>query len=305
MRPFITFIALLFFNTAFAGISGQDNQNVTDANGMRQGHWVVYNSTRHLAGYADNAKVEEGDYKDNMKQGVWISYYPSGAVKSKITFKDNRPEGYAITYFENGKVNEEGTWSNNRWVGPYKLYYENGNIQHEFVYNDNGKRDGDQKYYYPNGQVMIDGNWTGGKQTGTTTEYYDDGSKKAVEVFNNGNIDTTQTQNFVQKTLPVQQKIAVTDNATALAKADAPKTTTTVVKTDEKPNIAEKIFNGEGYWKLYNTNRQISKDGYFHGGRLMDGTIYQYSKDGILQEKLVYKNGVYQGDAPITDEDKK
>jgi antitoxin component YwqK of YwqJK toxin-antitoxin module len=304
MRPILTILAVFAITFSFAKSGSQNSGGTTDANGLRQNHWVIYNSMRHLPGYADDAKVEEGDYKDNMKQGIWISYYPNGAVKSKITFKDNRPEGYAITYFQNGNVNEEGTWSNNRWTGPYKLNYENGTTQHEFKYNDNGKRDGENKYYYPNGQLMIDENCADGKQTGVTTEYYDDGTIKAKEVFNNGNLDPSQSQTFDQKT-PSKKPVDIIP--TTVVQSEAPKATTTVVKTDEQPNPtpAAKVFNGEGYWKLYNLNKQISKDGLFHGGKLIDGTAFIYSPDGILQKKAVYKGGVYQGDAPITEEDKK
>jgi antitoxin component YwqK of YwqJK toxin-antitoxin module len=287
-------------NSSYAVNRGQNGENETDANGMRQHHWVISNSTRHLAGYSDNAKVEEGDYKDNMKQGVWITYYPSGAVKSKITFKDNRPEGYTVSYYENGNKQEEGVWSNNRWVGPYKLYYDNGNVQHEFKFNDNGKRDSVQNYFYPNGKLMITGNWTGGKQTGNTKEYYDDGSLKADETFVDGNLDPSQSKTYDQKTPTKTVDVIPPPTAT-----EAPKQATTAVKPEDQPNTAEKVFNGEGYWKLYNTNKQISKDGYFHTGRLIDGTVYIYNTDGILQKKAVYKGGVYEGDAPITEEDKK
>ena len=300
-------IAAFSFNissaTSLLGGGGQDQPNTVDANGLRQKHWVILNSEKHLTGYQENDVVEEGDYKDNMKEGVWIQYYPGKVLKSKITWKDNRPEGYAITYFENGKVNEEGTWINNRWTGAYKLYYENGNVQHQFTYNDNGKRDGNQKYFYPNGQLMIDGSWNGGKQTGTTTEYYDDGSVKAKEVFNDGNLDPSQTQTFEQKN--VTAKATVDNNTVKEAAETAPNKAATVVKTEEKPNIPEKMFNGEGYWKLYNNNKQLAKDGYFHLGRLVDGKTFFYSPDGILQRIAVYKDAIYQGDAPITDEDKK
>lgn len=300
MRALITVFSALILNASLTTISGgQDTPGYVDSNGLKQGHWIIKNDVKHLPSYHPNDKVEEGDYKNNLKQGIWIQYYPGGAIKNKITFKDNRPDGYTISYFENGKVCEEGIWKNNRWTGDYKLYYENGTIQHQFHYNDNGKRDGDQKYFYPNGQLMIDGAWTGGKQAGVTTEYYDDGSVKAKEVFNNGSLDPSQSQTFQPKSNKT------TDNTTVVAAANAPKTTTTVVKTDEKPNTPEKTFNGEGYWKLYNKDKQIAKDGYFHGYHLTDGKDYIYDQDGILQRIAVYKAGVYQGDAPMTDEDKK
>jgi antitoxin component YwqK of YwqJK toxin-antitoxin module len=73
-------------------LSNDDSRiNYADANGKKQGHWIIKNSERHLPGYSDTARVEEGDYKDNMKEGEWTEYNADGSVKSKTTFKDDQP----------------------------------------------------------------------------------------------------------------------------------------------------------------------------------------------------------------------
>ena len=281
-------------------IASQDSSlNHTDPKtGWRQGHWIIRNSERHLPGYTDQDKIEEGNYRDNLKQGIWMQYFPGGMIKNKITFKDNRPDGYTVTYFENGKVNEEGIWKNNRWVGNYKLNYENGTVQHEFHYNSTGKRDSLNKYYYPNGQLMIEGNWTNGKQSGLTTEYYDDGTIKAKEVFKDGNLDPAQSQTFAPKS--AKSTAVVTPVIT-----NAPKQSVTTIKPDETPNIGQKAVNGNGAMTLYNKNKQIVKEGVFRSYQLMEGKEYIYNQNGILQRIAVYKDGQYVGDAPITEEDKK
>ena len=302
MRGLLTILLALILSVGWSKTSGgQDTQTkgFTDANGLKQGYFMFLNSARHLPGYQDNDKVEEGNYKDNLKQGLWVQYFPGGAIKNKITFKDNRPEGYTVSYFASGKVCEEGIWKNNRWVGDYKLCYENGVVQHQFHYTDNGKRDGAQQYFYPNGQKMIDCNFTAGKQTGASTEYYDDGSVKAKENFNNGELDQASSQTFPPKAN------STPDNAAVVAAKDAPKPQVTQVKVDETPNIPKTPFNGQGYWKLYNRNKQIVKDGNFVNGHLADGKEYLYNNDGILVRIAVYKSSVYQGDAPITEDDKK
>jgi antitoxin component YwqK of YwqJK toxin-antitoxin module len=302
MRGLLTISFALILSIGWSKTTGgQDTQTkaYTDANGLKQGYWTVLNSTKHLPGYSDQDKVEEGAYKDNLKQGLWLQYFPGGALKNKITFKDNRPEGYTVSYFASGKVCEEGIWKNNRWVGDYKLCYENGVVQHQFHYTDNGKRDGPQQYFYPNGQKMIDCNFSAGKQTGASTEYYDDGSVKAKENFNNGELDQSSSQTFPPKAN------STPDNAAVEAAKDAPKPQVTQVKADEKPNIPQTPFNGQGYWKLYNKNKQIVKDGNFVNGHLADGKEYIYNDDGILKRIAVYRSSVYQGDAPITDDDKK
>jgi antitoxin component YwqK of YwqJK toxin-antitoxin module len=68
----------------------------------------------------------------------------------------------------------------------------------------------------------------------------------------------------------------------------------------EKDNLG-KVFNGEGYWKLYNGNKQVSKDGTFSKNRLIDGKVYNYNADGILTRVAVYKGGKYVGDAVIEE----
>ena len=270
-------------------LNGKDTINRVDIEGKRQGYWKVYGRIKKLPGYNDDQLVEEGKYSDNKKGGKWKEYYANGTVKNVITFENNRPSGYAVMYHENGKVSEEGLWKNNRWVGDYKLYYENGQVQQEFKFNASGKREGEQKYYYENGQVMIEGNWQEGKESGVLKEYYENGDVKAEKAFNGGTLDPAATKTYEPK-----QPIAETKPAVV----ETPKIT---VKADEKPNIETKMFNGEGQWTLYNKNKQVSKDGIFHGGRMVDGKVYNYNADGILSRIAVYKGGNYVGDAVIED----
>jgi hypothetical protein len=73
-----------------------------------------------------------------------------------------------------------------------------------------------------------------------------------------------------------------------------------VVQKTEKDNLG-KTFNGEGYWKLYNSNKQVSKDGTFKKNRLIDGKIYYYNADGMLTRIAVYKDAKYVGDAVMEE----
>lgn len=274
---------------------GKDTINKVDNQERKQGKWIITNAIKNLPDYQDDQKVEEGVYLDNKKTGVWKEYYPNGNLKNKITFENNRPNGYAIMYHDNGKVSEEGLWKNNRWVGDYKLYYENGQVAQEFKFNVSGKREGGQKYYYENGQTMIEGNWQGGKEAGVIKEYYQNGDLRSEKSFNDGNIDVAASKTYEpKKPLPKEESEKPKDPIES-----APKI---VVKQDEKPNLPNKIFDGEGHWSLYNKNKQISKDGIFAKGRLIDGKVYHYSDNGILNRIAVYKNGAYVGDSPIEDQ---
>lgn len=287
----ISFVTLLVLTGFAAAQSANDTINKTDETGKRQGYWIITNAIAQLPEYAPTSKVEEGRYIDARKEGLWRAYFPSGKQKSRITFKNNRPNGYAIIYHENGKVFEEGLWQNNRWVGAYKLYYDNGQVAQEFNFNPMGKREGAQKYYYENGQLMIEGTWAGGKESGLIKEYHENGDIKSEKYFNGGDIDPAKTRNYEPK------KPVVEIPEPEVAK----KTPPIIPDKEEKPNL--QVFNGEGYWKLYNKNKQISKDGDFSKGRLINGKVYHYNSDGILQRIAIYKDGVYVGDGVI-EEDK-
>ena len=282
----------------------KDSLNTTDADGLRQGRWLITNKLMKppLAGYSDDQKVEEGRFKDGKKVGVWVAYFANGAVKNRITYVDGRPNGPAIMYHENGKIAEKGDWRNNRWVGDYQLFYDNGEVQHQFHFNTNGKREGKQTYFAENGQKIIEGEMHEGKEIGKWQEWYDNGDKRAEKVFNDGAIDTVKSV-FLQP-----QKKLPEAKAVAAKSADGPIPTPPKVDANEAPNPADPgkvnnkpvpVFKGEGYAKLFRMDKQISKDGEFHLFKLYNGKNYIYNSNGILERIAVYKNGVYVGDTPL------
>jgi len=289
MKRIILILLFITYQVSLAQ-SKSDTMNVTDqATGLKQGYWQEYNSTLHRQGYSNDKLVQEGRYADSKKKGPWKEYYPNGKIKNKITFENNRPNGYAIMYHDNGKISEEGLWQNNRWVGDYKLYYDNGQVAQEFKFNKTGKREGPQVYYYENGQKMIEGTWAEGKEAGEVKEYYENGDVRDIKKFNGGTIDVASSKHFEpKKPLPKETNTV----------KETPKL---VAKVDEKPNMPNQVFNGEGKWTLYNKNKQISKDGMFSKNRLVEGKAYYYSDDGILTRIAVYKDGKYVGDTVIED----
>ncbi|HTB07707.1 MAG TPA: hypothetical protein VK806_12215 [Bacteroidia bacterium] len=68
-----------------------DKINTIDANNNRQGHWKIFNAETHFPEYTDTALIEEGDYKDGMKEGIWVYYAPNGQVDIRVEFKEDKP----------------------------------------------------------------------------------------------------------------------------------------------------------------------------------------------------------------------
>jgi antitoxin component YwqK of YwqJK toxin-antitoxin module len=273
---------------------GSDTVNKVDADGRKQGKWVVLG--RHKSGcHRPDQKVEQGMYADNRKTGTWIEFYCNGNMRNRITFVNGRPDGYAQLFHENGKISEEGIWKNNRWTGNYKLYYDNGEVQHEFVFGPTGKREGPQKYYYENGQLAIEGNFENGKESGVIKEYYENGDQKSEKNYTDGAVDANSIKEFQPKK-PIAKRSDVPEENAPVIK----------VRADEKPNEAAKsvspakgpiVLNGQ--YTLYNKNKQITKDGIFKDNRFIEGKAYFYDENGILQRIAVYRNSMYVGDAQV------
>jgi len=291
---FISFFILSIVTQAAVS----DTINYTDKTGKRQGKWVITNKqlSKPKPDYQPDQKIEEGKYVDGKKTGKWIEYYSNGKIKTVITYVNNKPIGYAILYHENGKIKEEGMWNIDRWVGEYKLYYENGEVQQSFNFNAMGKREGLQQYFYDNGQIMIEGTWSAGKEAGTLKEYYVNGDIKAEKYFNGGNIDTVKTKYYAPKkpvatTKTGKTPVVKTKNSDVVAATANPQTEKSFTEN----------FNGNGPHKLYNSNKQLSKDGVFQNYKLIDGKVYHYNKDGLLTRIALYKDAKYIGDANTED----
>ena len=271
---------------------GKDTINKTDADGKKQGRWILYGKHKPESCYKADQKAEEGKYQDNRKVGIWTEYYCNGNMKNKLTFVNGRPDGYAWIYHENGKISEEGVWKNSRWVGSYKLYYENGQVQHEFVFNPSGKREGVQKYYHDNGELAIEGAFDNGKESGIIKEYYENGDLRVEKNYADGNVDVASIKEY-QPQKPIAKKSDIAADNAPIVK----------ISPDEKPNEASLknaskgpiVLNGPN--TLYNKNRQITKDGIFKDNRFIDGKAYFYDGNGLLMRVAVYKNGIYVGDS--------
>jgi antitoxin component YwqK of YwqJK toxin-antitoxin module len=288
------FLLLLFFiaykiSTAQSfELFNQDTINLIDASNLKQGHWIFFGKMKKLPGYKDDQKVEEGGFVDSKKSGTWKKYFPSGNTENEITYQNGRPNGHYVNYYDNGKVQEEGNWVNNKPIGTFKRYHENGNLSQEFNFNKGGQREGVQKYYHENGKLMIEGEWADGKESGILREYYENGDLRAEKNFMNGSLDPATSKEFEpKKPLEKKEEIKPVTSAPVLA------------QKDEAPNMGS--FSGNGYAKLYNSNKQVTKDGIFSNYKLVDGKEYIYNSDGILQRIAVYKNGSYVGDGVISE----
>jgi len=256
-----------------------DTINRRDASDMRYGWWKVINQDGKFKGYAEGAVVEEGEYINNKKNGVWTKYYPEGTKKHELTFTNNVANGYAKIYYRNGNLQEEGMWQQNKWAGQYKYYNENGNMKYDWNYNSAGKREGQQKYFHENGVLMYLGEWKNGNEAGELIEYYEDGSIRTKRYFNNGKIEEGKTKELVQgKEFDENAK-----KYSGRVQKPAARATGEIV---------------DGFNRLFDKSGNLSKEGEFKNKQLVDGKAYVYEGSRLVKT-LIFKGGVQVGEEGV------
>ena len=132
---FLSFLLTVSTNLAIAApYQGPQNPDINkkDSDGRKQGRWIYFGKDRPQEGYPADGKVEEGDYKDDRKEGQWIKYYNDGATpKLKGEYVNNRPQGPYVKYYANGKIKEQGTFVRNLYQDSLKRFHENGKVEYQ------------------------------------------------------------------------------------------------------------------------------------------------------------------------------
>lgn len=282
---FLLFVSLTSSLLAFSNDQDKDKINWKDDHGRKQGHWIVFGKDKPEQGYPPEGKIEEGDYIDDRKTGIWIKYHNDGATpRLKGEYEFGRPKGAFTKYFPNGNVQEEGIFERGKYLGALRKYYENGQLMYEANFDEEGYEGGKVVYYHSNGKVEYEYFAEKGEPKGKATRYWSNGDVKEEVTFN----DEGEVTNFVSKEM-VSKPVNVT--TTEKSAKDAPKPEGAISKTGE--------FNKNGYNKLYNKNDELWMDGDFKFGMLYDGKLYVYDKDGILLKIEIYKNGKYHSDGQL------
>lgn len=148
---FVFFVLLFFCVNVGLFYNDQEGINKIDEKG-KQGKWIYFGKDCFELGIFVIGKVEEGNYWDDCKEGIWIKYYNDGVIfKLRGEYVNNCLWGNYIKYYLNGKVKEIGNFEKNQYYDFLKCFNENGKFEYEVNYNDFGKEQGMVKYYYLNG----------------------------------------------------------------------------------------------------------------------------------------------------------
>ena len=84
--------------------------------GKKEGHWI----------YNIGLNKTEGEYSDDMRTGLWKSYFDDGSVQFEGRFVDDNPNGEHKWYWPNGKIKMQGKYIMGRKSGDWKKYDKDG-----------------------------------------------------------------------------------------------------------------------------------------------------------------------------------
>lgn len=85
--------------------------------------------------YPDGQLRMEGEYKEGVKDGHWISFYNNGNKWSEGYYTKGINNGKTITWHENGQKYYEGSYDNGKRSGIWKFWDENGEFIKEINYS--------------------------------------------------------------------------------------------------------------------------------------------------------------------------
>ncbi len=222
MKKVILFLVFALFLISFGW-----SQNRLNAKGLKEGEWT--------GTYSNGAIRYRGQFHDGKPYGTFTYFYPTGAVKAKMTYKNQGNSAYVTTYHLNGKPMAKGKFIHHKKDSTWLYYSENDGKRVLEEHYKNGVKNGPVIVYYA--------------QTGKPSELteYKNGKKNGrwIKYFPNGKISSSGF--YVNDTLQGNYK---------------------VFDITGKPLIVGRYKNGlqDGIWTTYDTLGRLKKKVLFRNG---------------------------------------
>ena len=280
-------ILFVFALASFSVKAQEDTINQMDDLGRKQGLWFYYGKDRPELNYPLEGKVEEGFFRDNRKDSVWIKYYQDGFTpKIMATYRNNRPEGPYKKYYPDGTLQETGNFSKGRYEGARCRWYVNGNKQYyadidsTVYWRENGCRE----LLYLHDSVNL------------RTKTYRYSSTNCNEITDSSSMRYNPDVDYQ----PSERIDGVV--RASVACNFGPEPSKISVRTEkfvaENPDYSDSaICNcqkvSDNRLKCYNSLNDLYFMGKCEDG-VISGRIYFYDKDGILVRLEVWRNGEFK-----------
>lgn len=212
--------------------------------------------------------MAEGKYIDQKKDSVWMTYDPTGQLKSRDSYENDVRNGRSVVYYPNGEVSEETTYRDGKRHGEWKQYYQGGQKMAEGTF-ENDERVGEYVKYYPNGKDWVRGTYENGFKESTWIYGLENGALGQMVVYRKG-----------EEEKQVKMNGTFTEN-----------------HPNGQPKLVENYKNGKlhgEYIEYYNDGQWVDRevDNRPKGG---DIEIYRELEGQTIAKKANYKDGELHG----------
>lgn len=135
------------------------------------------------------------NFKNNLREGKALSYFPGGSISQESTFINNQLEGMVTSYYEDGKIRDQTTFRNNKPDGLSESFFPNGKTKSKINFQA-GQFDGTYEEFDENGRLIFSTNYTRGVINGKEIQYFANGQVKASREFRFGELNGPYELNF-------------------------------------------------------------------------------------------------------------
>lgn len=113
-----------------------ENASPTPANETENPSFqATYEKADYQEFYESGQLKIEGNYDQNeQRHGLWVSYYDNGQKWSESSYKNGLKHGHSITFFPNGNVRYVGEYKEDEKSGTWTFYNEEGEVTQEETY---------------------------------------------------------------------------------------------------------------------------------------------------------------------------
>ena len=140
-----------------------------------------------------NSSKEEPDKPVNEKVANGVNKnYIDGKLASEVTYKDGVKNGKAINYYPDGTINMEFNYKNGKKHGVYKWYHEDGTLYRESFYNE-GLTDSTETIYQ-NGKIKSISHWKDDLPGIGLVEYKSNGEERNLPTIQVKKINEIKTK---------------------------------------------------------------------------------------------------------------
>lgn len=157
MKRTIILVCLIYFGTLVSfSQSESEPLNNSDSVGLKQGRWIHYYNNY------DPPYFDVGIYLNDVKEGVWRSFYLDSTLKQDVEFVNGIKNGTFRTYRKDGRIHGRGKYVNGKLDSIFLGYDTLGHLISKLTWEKGELVD--YEYYNPNAKPTGTLELVGGKQ---------------------------------------------------------------------------------------------------------------------------------------------